>query len=146
MEWNYTVDESKGQVQALAGDYRVAIIGAEEGRTKTTNKPMITITLQPSGSTIKIKYFAVQGTEFFNKNMTEFFDSFGIERGNFNFPTWIGAMGGARLGADEQGYTKIKWFLKPIQTAKLPDWVGEKPERQTVTEIGAEDTDNDLPF
>lgn len=140
--WEYKAEER--EIEALEGDYRMVVVGAEEGTSKTSQKKMIVITLQPNNSNIKIKYFAVQGTEYFNRNMTEFFDSFNIERGNFNFPTWIGAMGGAKLGADEKGYTKIKWFLKPSVTEKLPEWVGQKPERQTVTEL--ENTDDDLPF
>lgn len=128
------------------GDHRVAIVGAEEAISKSSGNPMIVVTVQPSGSEMHIKNYLVKN-EYFNKNATALFDSFGIERGNFNLLEWVGAMGAARLAEDENGYMKVKWFLNQKKQEELPPWEGGKPERQQVNDGYMEITDDeDLPF
>ena len=143
--WDYTREESN---RLSAGDYRVEIVDAEEKTSKSGNK-MIVVTVQPNGSNIKIQNYIVKN-EYFNRNATELFDSFNIEEGNFNLLTWKGAVGAARLKEDENGYLKIAWFVDKKKAEKLPAWIGEVPERQTVTELEGGfqkiDGDEDLPF
>lgn len=128
------------------GDYRVEIIAAEETTSKTSGKQMIVVTVKPNAGDVKIKHYTVTG-EYFNRNMSALFDSFGIEPGNFLFPTWIGAIGAARLKEDDQGYLKVAYFLSPKKAESLPSWDGEVPERQSVTTIAPEKPDDDeLPF
>lgn len=131
-----------------AGDYRCEVVDVEETTSKTSGLPMLVITVKPNGSNIRVKQYIVKN-EHFNRNMTSFFDSFGIERGDFNTLGWIGAIGAGKFAEDENGYLKVKWFLSHKQAESLPAWVGPVPERQTVTEIGGfekiED-DSDLPF
>ena len=132
--------------KAQAGDYRCVIIGAEESVSKTSGLPMIVVTVQPNGLTAKVKTYLVRNS-YFNRNATQFFDAFpSIGEGNFNFLEWIGAVGAAKFGLDENGYLTVKWFLTPKQAEKLPEWAGEKPERQTVTELAEIDGNDDLPF
>lgn len=128
------------------GDYRVEIVSAEEATSKSGN-PMIVIGVKPNGSNITIKHYIVKN-EYFNRNMTDLFDSFNIDEGDFNFLTWVGAVGAAKLKEDEQGYLKVAWFIKKDKADKLPEWVGEMPERQTVEEgLGLEETiDDDMPW
>jgi hypothetical protein len=130
-----------------AGDYRCVVVDAEETESKSSGRPMIVITVQPNGSSAKVKQYIVKN-EYFNRNMTSFFDSFGIERGDFNMLGWVGAVGAGKFVEDENGYLKVRWFLSPKQAESLPPWKGEVPERQTVTEIGGfeEIDDADLPF
>lgn len=144
MAFNYKREESSN---LGAGDYRFEVIGAEEQVSKS-GKDMIVITLRPNGVTFFVKDYIVDG-EWFNKKMTSFFDSTGIEDGNFNFPTWVGAVGAARFKEDENGYLKVGYYMDKKRAEKLPPWQGEMPERQTVTEIGGMvdiTDDSDLPF
>ena len=131
------------------GKRRCVVVDAQETTSKSSGLPMWVITTTPNGSKIKVKSYIVKN-QYFNRNMTAFFDSFGIERGNFNSLEWIGAMGAANFDTDENGYLKVRWFLSPKQAENLPPWEGEVPERQTVTEIcgGFEEieSDDDLPF
>lgn len=143
MSWNYTRDESGGKPKT--GKQRCVIVDVEEAVSKSSQRPMIVITVQPSGSKARVKNYIVQN-EHFNKNMTQFFDAFpGIREGDFNFLTWVGAMGAADFGEDENGYLKVKWWLDPVRAENLPEWEGEKPEQQQLTSLDDEDED-ELPF
>ena len=133
------------------GDYRVEIVSVEEKESKAGN-PMIVVTVKPNGSNITIKHYIVKN-QYFNRNMTDFFDSFNIDEGDFNFPTWVGAVGAAKLVEDENGYLKVRWFISESKAERLPAWQGQMPERQTVTTLGGtgafEDVypdDSELPF
>jgi hypothetical protein len=138
-------DETPGTVHT--GKQRCVIVAAEETISKTSKKPMIVVTVTPSGSTIKVKNYIVKN-EYFNRNMTSFFDAFpDIESGNFNFVEWIGAVGAANFGTDDNGYLTVKWFINPKQAENLPEWEGEKPQKQSVSKLVDADNDTeDLPF
>ena len=131
------------------GDYRVEIVSAEEAISKTSGKPMIVFAVRPNGSNVKIKNYLVQN-EYFNRNATSIFDSFNIEEGNFDLLTWVGAVGAAKIVTDDNGYLKVKYWINKKRAESLPEWQGEMPQRQTVTEIGgtgfAEIQDDDVPF
>lgn len=127
------------------GDHRVVVTNAEETTAKTSGNPMIVIEVMPSGSTMKIKQYVVKN-EYFNRNMTEFFDSFDIEDGDFKLLGWIGAMGAAKLAEDENGYLKVRWFIDKKKAEKLPPWQGEKPERNNITTFQDVDDSEDLPW
>lgn len=143
MSWNYERDDSGGRPKT--GKQRCVIVDVEEAVSKASHKPMIVVTVQPSGSKARVKYYIVQN-EHFNRNMTQFFDAFpSIREGDFNFLTWVGAMGAADFGEDENGYLKVKWWLDSVRAEGLPEWEGEKPEQQQLTELEDEDED-DLPF
>ena len=141
---DYKREESSGRIEP--GDYRVAIVEVEDTTSRAGN-PMIVISLRPSGSTITIKHYLVKN-EYFNRNMTSFFDSFDIPEGNFNFAEWQGAKGAACLVNDENGYLKVRYFIRKDKAAELPPYTGNVPERQTVTEFKDADIedDDDLPF
>lgn len=129
--WDYVREE---QSRLEAGDYRVAIVAAEEATSKSGN-PMIVVTVQPNGSNIKIKSYIVKN-QYFNRNMTQFFDAFPqIEEGDFNLLGWVGCVGAARLKEDENGYLKVAWFINAKKAESLPPWEGPLPERLTVTDI-----------
>jgi hypothetical protein len=67
------------------GDYRVEIVSVEEKESKKGN-PMLVIGVRPNGSDIIIYHYIVKN-EYFNRNMTDFFDSFNIDNGDFALPT-----------------------------------------------------------
>ena len=81
------------------GDHRVKIVSVQEAVSKTSGNPMLVITVQPHGSEVKIKHYIVKN-EYYNRNMTEFKDSFGIAEQDFHFPLWVNAVGAAKLVED----------------------------------------------
>lgn len=129
------------------GDYRVSIVGVEEKESQAGN-PMLVVAIQPNGSDIRINHYIVKN-EYFNRNLTDLFDSFGIEEGNYETLSWIGAVGGAKLREDKDGYLKVQYFLSPERQDKLPPWEGDLPERQKIHSVSGsfeELTEEDLPF
>ena len=143
-EWNYTREDTRSD--ALKGKYRCVIVDVEETTSKTSGLPMIVVTVRPSGTKFKVKTYIVKNDKF-NKNMTQFYDSFPeIPEGTFNFVEWVGCEGAAEFGEDEQGYTRLKWFISASKAVSLPAFEGEKPERQVVTKIDEVDDDDELPF
>ena len=144
-DWNYQREDSR--TDALKGKYRCVIVDVEETTSKTSGLPMIVVTVRPSGTKFKVKTSIVKNDKF-NKNMTQFYDSFPeIPEGTFNFVEWVGCEGAAEFGEDEQGYTRLKWFISAQKTESLPPFEGEKPERQVVTKIDElDDDDDELPF
>lgn len=147
--WNYAREE---RPEAKTGIQRCVIVSAEEGMTKGNAEkgiapaPKIILKVKQSGSGIICAKHIVKG-EWFNKTMTEVFDSFPeIEEGDFTLPTWVGAEGAAFYKTDNNGYLDIAYFVSPKRAADLPPFEGSKPERITVTEIGNDDDDDDIPF
>ena len=126
------------------GDYRVESVSVEEKESKAGN-PMLVIGVQPNGSKIIIYHYIVKN-EWFNRNMTDFFDSFNIDDGDFTLPTWIGAVGAARLKEDEKGYLKVQYFINKDRAENLPPWQGKFPERQELTTLDPLENDGDIPF
>ena len=126
------------------GDYRVEIVSVEEKESKAGN-PMLVIGVQPNGSKIIIYHYIVKN-EWFNRNMTDFFDSFNIDDGDFTLPTWIGAVGAARLKEDDKGYLKVQYFISEDRAEKLPPWEGKLPERQELTKLDDVEDDGELPW
>lgn len=126
------------------GDYRVEIVSVEERESKKGN-PMLVIGVRPNGNDIIINHYIVKN-EYYNRNMTDFFDSFNIDDGDFTLPTWIGAVGAARLKEDDQGYLKVHYFINKDRAEKLPPWEGKLPERQELTKIDEIEDDGDIPF
>lgn len=145
MNWSdYKRESGEG---ALTGDYRCVITEVAEKISSSGNK-MLEITVKPSGRNFTVKNWIVQN-EYMNQNLTRFFDAFpSIPEGNFDFVTWVGAMGAARFAPDDRGYTKIQRWIPADRAVSLPEWVGDKPIQQEVNSLDdLEDEDDiDIPF
>jgi len=130
----------------IEGRQRCVITAVEEAVSKSGNN-MIVIAVRPSGCKFTVKDYIVKN-ESFNRRMTAFFDAFPeITFGDFNFLTWVGAEGAVLLAEDDRGYLKVKGYVDPVKAASLPPFEGDKPPRQTLTTLDAEDADEgDLPF
>lgn len=103
------------------GVYRVRIKNVTKGESKTSGLPMLTIEVVPetdradgdeggAGETpVTLKYYIVKN-EYYNKNMTKFFDCFNIRRDDFEYTNWAGKTGKAYIGKPESGkqYHEIK--------------------------------------
>ena len=148
--WDGFDREEKERESAITGKHRVVIVEADESVTGPNSKnpgtPMVVIKLRPSGRKFTVTHRIVKN-EYFNRNMTQFFDAFPeIPFGEQNYLAWVGAEGGAMFKEDERGYTQVQYLLSPEETAKLPQFEGEKPERVTFTSLDEEEDDGELPF
>ena len=145
--WDDYRREERTPENKVAGKLRCVIVDVEEGTSKKSGLPMITIYVRPSGCKFKVKNWLVHN-EKFNENAAKFFDAFPeIEDGNFNFVEWIGAEGAANFVEDENGFLNIKSWVFPRQAESLPPFEGEKPPRMTVTKLeDPEDDESDLPW
>ena len=150
--WDSYKREETERESAITGKHRVVITDAGEAVTGPNSKnpgtPMIVVKLRPSGRKFSVTHRIVKN-DYFNRNMTQFFDSFPeITEGDFNFIGWVGCEGAAMFKEDSNGYTQVSYFLSPERAADLPAFEGEKPERQTITsldDLDDDDTDG-LPF
>ena len=136
--------QAKGSVTVTL-DGRVEIVSVDEKESKAGN-PMLVIGIRPNGSSITINHYIVQGNEWTNRNLTEFFDSFNIDDGDFTLPTWIGAVGAARLKEDDKGYLKVQYFISKDRAEKLHPWDGKLPERQELTRLSDLEDESELPW
>ena len=142
---DYTREEREEQAK-VTGKLRCVITDVEEGTSKASGLPMIIVSVRPSGTVFKVKTYIVKN-EYFNRNMTQFFDAFHeIGDGNFNFIEWPGCEGAAMFDLDDKGYMKVKYFIDPVRAASLPPFEGEKPERQTFTVLEDSESEDGLPF
>lgn len=142
MGWNDYRYEEPTRVEP--GDYRVEVIKAEEQKSRNGNR-MIVVTLRPNGTSLLIRDYFVDG-EYFDGKVSRFFDAFPeIGQGNFNLVTWGGAVGAVRLREDGE-YLRVHYYLTPKKAEALPEWVGNKPQRMTVTDFETMTDKSDLPF
>lgn len=112
-----------------AGDHRVVIDSAEQAVSKNGND-MLVIKLRVSGYSSMLWHYIVfmdNHPEITNQKLTELFDSFDIEDGNFNLASYVGKSGAAHVKIDDQGYAKVAWFIHKNKQDKLPPWKGELP-------------------
>ena len=145
--WSDYQREERETNSNITGKLRCVVTSVEEAVSKTSGNPMIVVSVRPSGCRFTVKNYIVKN-EHFNRNMTDFFDAFpSIGDGNFDFLTWVGAMGAANFGEDEKGYMKIKWWITADKAVNLPPFEGDVPEQQTVSTLTElEGDDGDLPF
>lgn len=129
MAWNFKRTEQTFQ-QIPAGDHRVVIESAEKAQSKAGND-MLVIKMRVSGYNSSLWQYIVfmdDRPEITNRKLTELFDSFGIEDGNFNLASYVGKAGAAHVKIDDQGYSKVAWFIHKDKQGNLPPWKGEIPK------------------
>ena len=146
MAWQFKREESEFE-ELAEGRYRVMIVDAEMATSKNGND-MLVIKLQVSGTKRNLWNYIVfldDRPEITNRMLTQFFDSFGIEEGNFNLKSYLGKIGGCQVkheqGQDGKIRAKISYFLSKKQQDALPPWKGEAPKFE---ELAGED--EELPF
>lgn len=142
MAWQFKREETEFE-EIPEGRYRVAIVGAEMAVSSKGND-MLVIKLLVSGTKRNLwNYitFLDDRPEITNRMLTQFFDSFGIEDGNFNLNSYIGKIGGCQVKHDEEGRAKVHYFLNKKAQAGLPPFQGEVE----FTPV-PEGDDEDLPF
>ena len=147
-DWNYEETKSDFESEQIPnGDYRMIIRGAEKAMSKDTVNPkkMIKLKLGVSGYAKNIYHYIVflpNNREITNRNLTNFFRSFGIEGGNFNLNSYLGKEGAGRIEIDSNGYEKVKYFLEGTMKDRLPTFA-PPAKKAKVVEPKQED---DIPF
>ena len=147
-DWNYEETKSDFESEKIPnGDYRMIIRGAEKAMSKDTVNPkkMIKLKLGVSGYAKNIYYYIVflpNNREITNRNLTNFFRSFGIEGGNFNLDSYLGKEGAGRIETDSNGYEKVKYFLEGTMKDRLPAFA--PPAKKANVEKPKQE--DDIPF
>ena len=145
MAWQFKREESEFE-ELPEGRYRVAIIDAEMAVSSKGND-MLVIRMQVSGSNRNLwNYitFLDDRPEITNRMLTQFFDCFGIEDGNFNLNSYIGKVGGCQVKHDQDGRARVQYFLSKKQQEQLPPWKGEIAVQK---QAPVDDLDDDeVPF
>ncbi len=148
-DWNYEETKSDFESEQIPnGDYRMIIRGAEKAMSKDTVNPkkMIKLKLGVSGYAKNIYHYIVflpNNREITNRNLTNFFRSFGIEGGNFNLNSYLGKEGAGRVEIDSNGYEKVKYFLEGNMKDRLPAFA--PPAKKAKVEKPKQEED-DIPF
>lgn len=148
-DWNYEETKSDFESEVIPnGDYRMIIRGAEKAMSKDTVNPkkMIKLKLGVSGYAKNIYHYIVflpNNREITNRNLTNFFRSFGIEGGNFNLDSYLGKEGAGRIEIDSNGYEKVKYFLEGNMKDRLPAFA--PPAKKAKVEKPKQEED-DIPF
>lgn len=148
-DWNYEETKSDFESEVIPnGDYRMIIRGAEKAMSKDTVNPkkMIKLKLGVSGYAKNIYHYIVflpNNREITNRNLTNFFRSFGIEGGNFNLDSYLGKEGAGRVEIDSNGYERVKYFLEGTMKDRLPAFA--PPAKKAKVEKPKQEED-DIPF
>ena len=148
-DWNYEETKRDFEPEQIPnGDYRMIIRGAEKAMSKDIIKPkkMIKLKLGVSGYAKSIYHYIVflpDNREVTNRNLTNFFRSFGIEGGNFNLDSYLGKEGAGRIEIDSNGYEKVKYFLEGTMKDRLPAFAPPVKKAKVVEPKQEED---DIPF
>ena len=148
-DWNYEETKSDFESEQIPnGDYRMIIRGAEKAMSKDIIKPkkMIKLKLGVSGYAKSLYHYIVflpDNREVTNRNLTNFFRSFGIQGGNFNLDSYLGKEGAGRVEIDSNGYEKVKYFLEGTMKDRLPAFA--PPAKKAKVEKPKQEED-DIPF
>ena len=128
------------------GRYRVIIVDAEKAVSKSSGNDMLVIKMAVSGYKSSVwAYipFLDDRPEITNRILTQMFDCFQIEEGNFDLNSYIGKAGGVAIKHDDDGRAKFHYFLRSREVEKLPAWQGERPVVNKFDELPVvEDPDN----
>lgn len=111
--------EEYGKVFDVAdGDHTVIIMGAQI-KTSQKGSQMLEISLlvPDAGNMIYIERY-VEG-DYFNQNMSKFFDAFGIKPGNFNFASWIRESTKGHFIHKEETYQDKQGMQKTVNRCKM---------------------------
>ena len=128
MAWQYKREEQQFQ-QIPAGDHRVVIDSVEQAVSKAGND-MLVIKLRVSGYNSMLWHYITfmdNRPEITNRMLTQLFDSFDIEEGDFDLSHYVGKAGACHVKIDDQGLSKVSYFISKNKQDRLPPWKGELP-------------------
>jgi hypothetical protein len=141
-DWKFEkVDNDFPQIKV--GSYKMRIENAEE-QVSSKGNDMIKLTLTVSGEMSKLFDYIVympENRDITNAKLTKLFNSFGIDN-DLNCQNWKGKIGAGVVKIDENGFSKINYYIPKNKQNDLGSWV--EPTRSTFTPV---DVDKEpLPF
>lgn len=122
----YHYEDYRTQFDVADGDHRVTVVQAREAQAKS-GRAMIEVTLKVEGATAQYIERYVDN-EFFNKNISRFFDAFGMKPGNFQFASWANRTATAHFEHEQDTYTGSDGLQRNTNRAKLKYLI--VPERE----------------
>jgi hypothetical protein len=129
----YQADDNYGVKAIEEGDYALKIQNITFEPSQAGN-PMITAHLITRESPIVFKHYIVKN-DYFNANMTKFFDCFKIPRGNFEYQRWLGRVGKGHIAKGDiksngKAYMEIKYLIVDAPAAKPGPQQATQPAAQ----------------
>jgi murein L,D-transpeptidase YafK len=122
------------------GEHYVKIVKAERVSFQTGSEGLRITLANRSNETIS--HAIVEG-DFFNRNLTEFYDTFSIERGDKNLQRWVGRYGWVKVKDGKNGYKQA--VLMPEKASAQPQRNAPPPAPQP-TYNAPSFNDEDVPF
>jgi len=127
----YQADDNYGGKVIEEGDYALKIQSLTFEPSRAGN-PMITAHLITKESPIVFQHYIVKN-DYFNANMTKFFDCFKIPRGNFEYQRWLGRVGKAHIAKGKpkdngKAYMEIAYLI--VDAPKTGPGVQSAPAAQ----------------
>ena len=129
INWNF--DESQVEERSFevvpVGKHRDRVESAEEC-TSSKGNDMIKVVMQVSGMAAKLFHYIVfmpDNTQLTNTKLAEFWDSFGIPKGNLSTGSWVGKIGACKVKHEEyngEPSAKVSYFLRKKDQDALPAW------------------------
>jgi hypothetical protein len=105
------------------GEHQMKIFEVKERVSKNSGNELIEIKLKnKNGNQF---FFYIVKNDFFNRNLTRFYDCFGIERGERNFDNWLNRYGWAYVDKgkpqnDGNTYMEIKYLVVDHKGQQAP--------------------------
>ena len=149
MAWNFKHTESEFPV-IPEGKYRVVIVGAEMAVSKNSGNDMLVLKMLVSvykSNVFVYIPFLDDRPEITNRILTQMFECFQIEEGNFDLNSYLGKAGGIAIKNEEydgKPTAKFHYFLRRKAVDELPPFKGEIPV--TGFQQFAGDGDEDDPW
>lgn len=155
---DYQIDENYFNNNFKAGEWECTISKVEEKVSKKNN-PMIILSfaIDEQGTLYYYIVDDVSSEEAWrrrNQNLTRFFDCFSIQRGNFNYNSWIGKRGIIKIdkrapseNGEQKGF-EVKALIvpQPMQqnnnNGTYPQQRNTTPNRQSYPQQGQSAADN----
>lgn len=111
--------EQYGQSFDVAdGDHKIRIKEAKVEQTSNKKNMIVVVYYVQGSNNVPFTDRIVEG-DYFNQNMTRFFDAFKIQHGNFNFGTWIGKEATARFEHRVNTFTDKNGMQRTVNRAEL---------------------------
>lgn len=111
------------------GEHAVKILDAKETTTKK-GVPMIEVQLTVQGSNKVLYIERLVAGDYFQRNMSRFFDAFKIVRGNFAFQSWRGKLGRGVFQHEKQTYIGNDGMERTVNKAIMKELIVEQPNAQ----------------
>lgn len=115
---NYQYEDYSKVFDVADGDHTVTITGSQIKQTQKGSQMLeVSLLVPDAGNMIYIERY-VEG-DYFNQNMSKFFDAFGIQPGNFNFASWVKKSAKGHFIHKEETFLDKQGIQKTVNRCKM---------------------------